>query len=138
MAESTSAVGARQDENANRAIREVASTPSAEHVIPAEAVATLYAHVDWMRAELFSGQVPEVVLSFDVTDKRTLGHYHIKRNGVGVRWAVNLNPLHLSRPVHRILATLLHELAHNAAPWTMRASLYSTKPCWEAAGVGAA
>jgi len=35
--------------------------------------------------------VPEVVLSFDVTDKRTLGHYNLKRNGRGVRWALNLN-----------------------------------------------
>jgi hypothetical protein len=112
MAETVSAVADSQDENTNRAIRDVASRPSAEHVVPAEIVATLYAHVDWMRTEFFSGQVPEVVLSFDVTDKRTLGHYHIKRNGVGVRWAVNLNPVHLSRSVYRILATLLHELAH--------------------------
>ena len=66
---------ADQDTNANRAIREVASTPSAQHIIPADIVAALYRHVDQMRAELFDGKVPEVVLSFDVTDRRTLGHY---------------------------------------------------------------
>jgi hypothetical protein len=101
-----------QDETANKAIREVASTPSDQHIIPAEVVAVLYSHVDWMRAELFAGKLPEVVLSFDVTDKRTLGHYHLKRNGLGVRWAINLNPIHLARPLYQVLSTLLHELAH--------------------------
>ncbi len=103
---------ADQDTNANKAIREVASTPSDQHVIPAEIVACLYQHVDQMRAEFFAGHLPEVVLSFDVTDKRTLGHYHLRRNGLGVRWAVNLNPVHFARPLYHIVATLLHELAH--------------------------
>ena len=103
---------ADQDATANRAIREVASTPSPQHVIPAEVVAFLYRHVDLMREEFFAGAVPEVVLSFDVTDRRTLGHYTLTRNGLGVRWALNLNPVHLARPVYRVLATLLHELAH--------------------------
>ena len=103
---------AAQDAAANKAIREVASTPSPQHVIPAEIVAFLYEHVDLMRAEFFGGQVPEVVLSFDVTDRRTLGHYTIRRNGLGVRWALNLNPIHLARPVYEGLVTLLHELAH--------------------------
>ncbi len=75
-------------------------------------MAFLYEQVDLMRAELFDGKVPEVVLSFDVTDRRTLGHYHLRRNGLGVRWALNLNPVHLARPVFEVLATLLHELAH--------------------------
>jgi len=101
-----------QDATANRAIRDVASTPSPQHIIPADIVAFLYEHVDQMRAELFAGQVPEVVLSFDVTDRRTLGHYHLRRNGLGVRWALNLNPIHLARPVFEVLSTLLHELAH--------------------------
>lgn len=101
-----------QDEATNKAIRGVASTPSPQHLLPAEIVAFLYAHVDLMRAEFFGGRVPEVVLSFDVTDRRTLGHYHLSRNGLGVRWALNLNPIHLARPVHHVLATLLHELAH--------------------------
>ena len=104
--------GAEQDATANRAIRGVASTPSPQHIIPADIVAFLYEQVDLMRAELFAGQVPEVVLSFDVTDRRTLGHYHLKRNGLGVRWALNLNPVHLARPVFEVLSTLLHELAH--------------------------
>lgn len=103
---------AEQDATANRAIRGVASTPSPQHIIPADIVAFLYEQVDLMRAELLADQVPEVVLSFDVTDRRTLGHYHLKRNGLGVRWALNLNPIHLARPVFEVLATLLHELAH--------------------------
>jgi hypothetical protein len=103
---------AAQDATANRAIRDVASTPSPQHIIPAGIVAFLYEHVDFMRAELFGGQVPPVVLSFEVTDRRTLGHYHLMRTGLGVRWALNLNPVHLARPVFEVLATLLHELAH--------------------------
>jgi hypothetical protein len=34
------------------------------------------------------------------------------RNCLGVRWALNLNPVHLARPVYEVLSTLLHELAH--------------------------
>ena len=96
---------AAQDATANRAIRDVASTPSPQHIIPAGIVAFLYEHVDFMRAELFGGQVPPVVLSFEVTDRRTLGHYHLMRTGLGVRWALNLNPVHLARPVFEVLST---------------------------------
>jgi len=31
---------------------------------------------------------------------------------MGVRWNVNLNPIHLARPLYHVLGTLLHELAH--------------------------
>ena len=108
----TTSEAADRDTNTNRAIREVASTPSTQHIIPADVVAVLYEHVDGMRKELLGGAVPEVVLSFDLTDRRTLGHYHLRRNGLGVRWAVNLNPVHLARPLYQVLATLLHEMAH--------------------------
>lgn len=102
-----------RDTAANKGIREVATTPSPEHIIPAEVVAFLYRHVDLMRAEFFGGDLPEIVLSFDVTDRRQLGHYVIRRNGVGIRWAVNLNPIHLARPVFEVLSTLLHEATHS-------------------------
>lgn len=101
-----------EDATANRAIREVASTPSPQHIIPAELVAFLYRHVDLMRAEFFGGKVPEVVLSFDVTDRRVLGHFHLRRNGLCVKWVLNLNPIHLARPGFKVLATLAHELVH--------------------------
>jgi len=102
-----------QDAATNKAIREVASKPSTGHVIPPEVVAFLYAHVDHMRAEFFGGQLPEIVLSFDVTDRRTLGHFVIGRNGLGVKWAVNLNLIHLARPVYQVVSTLLHEALHS-------------------------
>jgi hypothetical protein len=100
------------DEETNRAIREVASTPTDQHLIPAAIVARLYEHVDAMARTFFAGQLPAVVLSFDVRNKRNLGHYCLRRNGLGVRWNVNLNPIHLGRPMFEVLATLLHELAH--------------------------
>ena len=63
--DSTTVIRANSDDGAadsaaNKAIREVASTPSPEHLIPAYVVAFLYRHVDLMREELFAGQVPEV------------------------------------------------------------------------------
>lgn len=100
------------DQETNRAIREIASTPTDQHIIPAAIVARLYEHVDAMREAFFAGALPQVVLSFDIRDKRNLGHYVLTRNGLGVRWNVNLNPIHLGRPLFQILATLLHELAH--------------------------
>jgi hypothetical protein len=78
-----------------------------------------------MRADFFGGELPEVVLSFDVTDRRTLGHYVTRRNSLGVRWALNLNPIHLARPVYEVLATLLHELAH---AWQHRCGTPSKPP----------
>jgi hypothetical protein len=90
----------------------VASNSSTTDTIPAEIVADLYRHIDQMREEFFAGRLPEIVLTFDVTDRRRLGHYHLQRNRVGVRWAVNLNPVHFARPLYHILATLLHELTH--------------------------
>jgi predicted SprT family Zn-dependent metalloprotease len=100
------------DAETNRAIREIASTPTEQHLIPAPVVAALYGHIDDMRTAFFDGKLPEVVLSFDVRDRRNLGHYCLRRNGLGVRWNVNLNPIHLGRPLYEVLATLLHELAH--------------------------
>lgn len=100
------------DEETNRAIREVASTPTEQHLIPAPIVAELYRHVDAMGSVFFAGELPAIVLSFDVRNRRNLGHYCLRRNGLGVRWNVNLNPIHLGRPVYEVLATLLHELAH--------------------------
>jgi predicted SprT family Zn-dependent metalloprotease len=100
------------DAETNRAIRDIASTPTEQHLIPAPIVAALYAHIDDMRAAFFDGKLPEVVLSFDVRNRKNLGHYCLRRNGLGVRWNVNLNPIHLGRPLYEVLATLLHELAH--------------------------
>ena len=46
-----------RDETANKAIREVASTPSDQHIIPAEiVVSVLYGHVDQMRTAFFDGK----------------------------------------------------------------------------------
>ncbi len=43
------------DAETNRAIREIASTPTAQHFIPAPIVAALYRHIDEMRSAFFAG-----------------------------------------------------------------------------------
>ena len=58
------------DVETNAAIREIASTPTDQHLIPAEIVALLYRHVDEMGDTFFAGVLPQVVLSFDVQNRR--------------------------------------------------------------------
>jgi hypothetical protein len=57
--------------------------------------------------------VPLPVLSFQKTRVTTLGSYRIGRNAIGVRENINLNRVHLNRPIWEILATLLHEMVHS-------------------------
>ena len=52
-------------------------------------------------------------ISFEKTRVNTLGHYVIGRNSFGIRENININRVHLYRPMWDILATLLHELAHS-------------------------
>jgi len=57
--------------------------------------------------------VPLPVLSFQKTRVTTLGHYKIGRNAIGVRENININRVHLNRPIWEILATLIHEMCHS-------------------------
>ena len=43
---------------------------------------------------------------------RAAGWLWTRMSTSGVRWNVNLNAIHLARPLYEVLATLLHELAH--------------------------
>jgi hypothetical protein len=57
--------------------------------------------------------VPIPALTFEKSRVTTLGHYRIGRNDFAVREQINLNKLHLNRPLWDILATLLHEMVHS-------------------------
>lgn len=74
----------------------------------------LYWWVDAFQIMFFKHQpVPIPALTFEKTRVNTLGHYRIGRNDFAVREQINLNKLHLHRPLWNILATLLHEMVHS-------------------------
>ncbi len=110
----TNADPAYDDSAANETVRRVATRGvlPKRNTFPTQLAKRLYQHVDWMRVELFDGKLPEVVLSFEATNSKTLGHYVLGRNAMGLQWNVNVNRRHLKRPEQAVVATLLHELVH--------------------------
>ncbi len=74
----------------------------------------LYWWVDTFQIAFFKNQpVPIPALTFEKTRVTTLGHYRIGRNDFAVREQINLNKLHLQRPLWDILVTLIHEMVHS-------------------------
>ena len=57
--------------------------------------------------------VPLPVLTFEKARVNNLGHYGIGRNSFAVKEQINLNRLHIDRPLWSILSTLLHEMVHS-------------------------
>lgn len=74
----------------------------------------LYEWVSIFNKNYFNEQpVPVPVISFEKTRITTFGHYVIGRNALGLKENINLNKIHLDRPLWDILATLLHEMCHS-------------------------
>ena len=74
----------------------------------------LYWWVHLFQAVFFKGEpVPLPALTFEKSRVNTLGHYAIGRNAFAVREQINLNRLYLTRPLHGVLSTLLHEMVHS-------------------------
>jgi len=74
----------------------------------------LYWFVDLFQIIFFKDTpIPVPALTFEKARVTTLGHYRIGRNDWAVREQINLNRLHLNRPLWDILATLLHEMTHS-------------------------
>lgn len=74
----------------------------------------LYWWVDLFNIAFFKERpVPVPAISFERTNVNNLGHYVVGRNAFGVRENININRVHLNRPMWDILATLLHEMAHS-------------------------
>jgi len=74
----------------------------------------LYWWIDFFNIAFFKNQpVPIPVISFKKTRVNNLGHYVIGRNAFGIRENININRIHLNRPLADILATLLHEMTHS-------------------------
>ena len=73
----------------------------------------LYWFVDFFNIAFFKGQpVPVPAISFERTNINNLGHYVLGRNSLGLLENININRVHLNRPLYDILATLIHEMCH--------------------------
>ena len=74
----------------------------------------LYWWVDFFNIAFFRDQpVPIPAISFEKTKISNLGHYVIGRNAFGIKENININRVHLKRPMWDLLATLLHEMTHS-------------------------
>jgi hypothetical protein len=106
------------DTNAAKALHGIAKKIDTvfHGLVPAEVITFLYEHAKMMAAELVSPLIghpmPEIIVSIDRNDRRQLGHYKIGRDGLGLRWRISMNILHLGRPRGDVLSTLLHEIMH--------------------------
>lgn len=74
----------------------------------------LYWWVDFFNISFFKNEpVPVPVISFERTRISSYDHCVIGRNAFGFRNNININRVHLGRPMWDILATLIHEMAHS-------------------------
>jgi hypothetical protein len=92
----------------------------------------LYWWVDFFNIAFFMDQpVPVPAISFEKTKVSNLGHYVIGRNAFGIKENININRVHLKRPMWDLLATLIHEMTHTlshfAADYTLSFGLIGTR-----------
>ena len=98
-----------QNETINRPIGETGLDDGAL----ADLAHELYWWVDLFNIALFKDKsVPVPVITFAKTRVTSLGHYLSGPNEFGIRENINLNRIHLKRPMASILATLVHEMTH--------------------------
>jgi len=76
----------------------------------AEHASILHEWAERLNVRLLEGALPTVVLSFNHERGRVLGTYRKGRDGLGLRYRVNLPPATLREPMRKVVAVLLHEL----------------------------
>ncbi len=117
----------------NAGLREHATTAAWAY---AEHASILHQWAERFNARLFGEALPTVALSFDRERRRTLGTYRMGRDGLGLRYRLNLPPATLREPLPKLLAVLLHELVHaweEVARGRARGGPYHTVPFREKA-----
>ena len=72
----------------------------------------LYQWADLFNRVFFEGKLATPVISFQKTNHKMLGHFVPGRNHLGLMWNININVVHLKRPICWVLCTLLHEQLH--------------------------
>lgn len=107
------------DLSAADAVRKVAvsNEEGAFHgFVSTEVMDFLYSHLPSLEKELIKPVIgfdaPEITLSVDKNNKKQLGHYKIGRDGLGLKWRISMNVLHLGAPKANIISVLLHEVLH--------------------------
>ena len=73
---------------------------------------TLYKFFDLFNAEFFGTRLPPPIITFKPTGRRTLGHFCPGRNDIGAKLELNINTMHLNRPLLLLLEIELHEMIH--------------------------
>jgi len=74
----------------------------------------LYWWYDFINILFFKEEpVPVPVISFEKTSVKTLGHFVIGKNAIGLSNNINVNRIYLHRPLWEVIATLTHELCHS-------------------------
>jgi hypothetical protein len=71
--------------------------------------------VSWshrFNTSFFDGRLPQAAISVDLGRASVLGTYRPSRDGLALRYRINLNERHLKRPFADLLETLLHEMVH--------------------------
>lgn len=74
--------------------------------------AILHSWAVTINERLLDGVLPTPALSFEQERGGVLGTYRIGRDGLGLRFRVNLPPTTLRRPLATVIAVLCHELVH--------------------------
>jgi hypothetical protein len=96
-------------EELNDKVREHEISTSWEH---RELAQMLHRWFDLFNSRFFEFKLPQCFLRFERTRRTRLAHYQPGRNSIGAAYEINLNPVHLERPLYQILCTLLHEMVH--------------------------
>jgi hypothetical protein len=84
-----------------------------------EIATTLYRWTDIFRERLLDpvaipgrGRMPDIVLSFERMNIRTMATYTLNRNAQGLLNEITFNTKHVDAPLWETLETLLHEMVH--------------------------
>jgi hypothetical protein len=78
----------------------------------------LYEMADVFRHYLFSPRddtqhpIPNLVIAIPELDHRTLAHYRLVPNALGLSYEIALNALYIQRPLWELCESLLHEMVH--------------------------
>lgn len=110
--------GAHDDRKVNNFVRDAAhGVQTVLHgAIPASTLQWLQKEADALVNEFLGKQfdvpLPVIAVSIDKLNKKRLAQYHPDRDGMGLRWRVDVNYRSLGSSQLVVVATLLHEIMH--------------------------
>ena len=72
----------------------------------------IYLWADRFNDQFFDGKLPAPAISIARARPSVLGSYTLNRDGLGLKYRININAIHLQRGLPDVLTTLLHEMLH--------------------------